>query len=399
MKRVNLTTALTAALVLLVFGLFRMSVKNTAPEGELTVGFIYDGDESTPYTYGFASAERALAEQFPGEVNILTMNNVPDSEMEYPVRDMIGQGCRILFTNSYSEQFKALAEENPDVQFCQVSFREMPDEEVPENYHTFKGEIYQARYVSGVAAGLKLKEMMSDAASSPKEPVIGYVAAYPTSEVISGFTAFLLGVRSVVPEAVMRVHYTNSWGNYALEKSCTKKLIDEGCMCISQHTDTIGPAVACEEAASKNDVFFVSYNQSMMGVAPTTALIACRINWTPYIIGAVRAVLDNTPIEKGIDGNRHGHDMSAGFDRDWVETADLNLHIAAADTREKLDETIAGLKKGTIQVFKGNYIGVSPEDESDTVDLRTPYTENRDSSFPTFHYILKDVVTVEDEGE
>ena len=91
--------------------------------------------------------------------------------------------------------------------------------------------------------------------------------------------------------------------------------------------------------------------------------------------------------------------MSAGFDRDWVQVTDLNLHIAAADTREKLDETIAGLKKGTIQVFKGNYIGVSPEDESDTVDLRTPYTENRDSSFPTFHYILKDVVTVEDEGE
>ena len=399
MKRVYLTASLTAALVLIAFGLFRMTVKDNALEGELTVGFIYDGDESTPYTHNFAGAERALLEQFPGKVNILSMSNVPDKEMEHPVRDMIGQGCRILFTNSYSEQFEELAKENPDVQFCQVSFREVPDEEAPENYHTFKGEIYEARYASGVAAGLKLKEMTESSGSEMTEPVIGYVAAYPTSEVISGFTAFLLGVRSVVPEAVMRVHYTNSWGNYALEKACTKNLIDEGCICISQHTDTIGPAVACEEAAGSRGVFFVSCNQSMADVAPTTALIACRINWTPYIIGAVRAVLDNTPIEKGIDGNRHGHDMSAGFDRDWVQVTDLNLHIAAADTREKLDETIAGLKKGTIQVFKGNYIGVSPEDESDTVDLRTPYTENRDSSFPTFHYILKDVVTVEDEGE
>ena len=142
-----------------------------------------------------------------------------------------------------------LAPEYPNIQFCQTSYMDMNGKTVPDNYHTFKGEAYQGRYVSGIAAGMKINQMIADGVITEDQALVGFVAAFPTSEVISGYTAFLLGVRSVVPKALMRVRYTETWSSYALEKSAAQKLIEDGCVVISQHTDTIGPAIACEEAA------------------------------------------------------------------------------------------------------------------------------------------------------
>jgi basic membrane protein A len=266
---------------------------------------------------------------------------------------------------------------------------------VPDNYHTFKGEAYQGRYVSGIAAGMKIKQMIKEGIITEDQALVGFVAAFPPSEVISGYTAFILGVRSVVPTATMRVTYTYTWSSYAQEKDAAQKLIDDGCIVLSQHTDTIGPAIACEEANDEKPVYFVGYNQSMSEVAPGSSLVTARICWEPYVLAAVDAVMNDKSIESEFSGKVHGTDVSAGFESDWVEMDDLNLQNAAPGTQEAMDEAINRFKQGRVDfVFKGDYTGVNPEDPSDTCDLRNGYIENENTSFPLFHYVLSDVITV-----
>ncbi len=362
----------------------------------LKVGFIYDNDESTPYTYNFSLAKDAIEKKYGDRVEIETCSNVLDDEMEEPLRDLADKGCDIIFFNGYSELVRELAPEYPNIQFCQTSYMDMSGQSVPANYHTFKGEAYQGRYVSGIAAGVKIRQMILDGIITEDEAIVGFVAAFPTSEVISGYTAFLLGVRSVVSQAVMHVCYTETWSSYALEKSAAQKLIGEGCVVISQHTDTIGPAIACEEASADRSIYFVGYNQSMSEVAPATSLVTSRICWEPYVLSAVEAVMMDKSIETIVTGRIHGTDVSAGFEKGWVEMIDLNLQVAAPGTQDAMNKAIERFKRGNGDfVFGGNYIGVDPDDPSDTWDLHNDYKENEKTSYPTFHYILKDVITID----
>ena len=395
MKRTYLLTLFTCIVMLAAFlGLFKVIHPSTGKD-MLKIGFIYDNDESTPYTYNFSLAKDALEKEYGEHVEILTCSNVLDEEMEEPLRDLATKGCDIIFFNGYSELVKELAPQYPDTQFCQASYMDMSGQSVPVNYHTFKGEAYQGRYVSGIAAGMKIKQMIDEGIIKEDEAIVGFVAAFPTSEVISGYTAFLLGVRSVVPQAVMQVSYTNTWSSYAQEKSAAQKLIKNGCVIISQHTDTIGPAIACEETSQKKEVYFVGYNQSMSEVAPGSSLVTSRICWEPYVLGAVDAVMNSREIEKHVDGNVHGTDITAGFEKGWVEIIDLNLQVCAPGTQKAMDEAIDKLKKGHVDfVFKGEYTGKNPDDASDTIDLRNGYIENESTSYPTFHYILDDVIEV-----
>ena len=202
-------------------------------------------------------------------------------------------------------------------------------------------------------------------------------------------------MRSIVPDAVMTVKYTYKWNDYLIEKKYAKQLIDEGCVIISQHSDTVGPAIACEETDVSTPVYLVSYNQSMADIAPTTYITGCKINWKPYVIGAVGAVMKGRPIEKAVKGNVVGNDMGAGFSEGWVEMLKLNEVIAAKGTREKIAQVIEGFKRGDIEVFKGDYIGVNVDDSDDVYDLSEGYKENNNSSAPTFKYILQDVITIE----
>ncbi len=396
MKRVYIATALTCLVILGAFiGIFRFLNLNEE-RTHLTVGFIYDNDESTAYTYNFSLARDALEKMYGSQVTIHTRSNVLDDRMEDPVRELAARGCDILFFNGYSDMVMELASEYPHIQFCQTSPMDMSGRSVPENYHTFKGEIYQGRYVSGIAAGMKLREMISEGIISEDQASIGFVAAFPTSESISGYTAFLLGARSVVPRTTMRVRYTGTWSSYALEKNAARQLIDEGCVILSLFTDTIGPAIACEEASVTRPVYFIGYSQSMRDVAPGTSLVATRICWEPYITAAVEALMTSRKIESAVRGHIHGNDVSAGFDRGWVEMVDLNQQLAAPGTEDAMNAAIEQFRRGkTDFVFRGEYTGVNPEDSSDTCDLRGGFTENADSSFPTFHYILSDVIILE----
>lgn len=400
MKRIYLITVLTCLAILAALICCFRILNLTGGKDHLTVGFIYDNDESTPYTYNFSLAKDAVEKKYKEKVDILTCSNVLDDEMEEPIRELADNGCDVIFFNGYSDLVMKLAPEYPDIQFCQTSYMDMSGKSVPANYHTFKGEAYQGRYISGIAAGMKIEEMISNEIITKDQAIVGFVAAFPTPEVISGYTAFLLGVRSVVPSAVMRVYYTQTWSSYAQEKNAAEKLIDEGCVIISQHTDTIGPAIACEETTEEPahiPVYFVGYNQSMSEVAPATSLVTSRICWDPYVVSAVDAVMAEKNIEDVLYGHGkiHGNDVSAGFENGWVEMDDLNLQAAAFGTKRAMDIAIDRFKRGTVDfVFKGDYTGIDPNDPSDTIDLRNGYIENENSSYPTFHYILKDVITV-----
>ena len=397
MKRVYLLTALTCTVIMAAFICCFRILNLSGGRDHIKVGFIYDNDESTPYTYNFSLAKDALEKKYPDRVEIESRSNVLDEDMEEPLRELADGGCDIIFFNGYSTLVRDLATQYPNTEFCQASYMDMSDQEVPANYHTFKGEAYQGRYVSGIAAGMKIQQLISDGIITDDEAIVGFVAAFPTSEVISGYTAFLLGVRSVVPTAVMHVCYTHTWSSYALEKASAVQLINEGCVIISQHTDTIGPAIACEEAITHSPVYFVGYNQSMSEVAPGASLVTSRICWEPYVLSAVAAVLSEKEIESFVSGDIHGTDTCAGFEKGWVEMVDLNQQVCAPGTQEAMNSAIDKFKRGNTDiVFKGDYTGVNPDDPSDTIDLRNGYTENADTSYPLFNYILKDVITIDE---
>ncbi len=396
MKKPWIPTLIVCAAVLLAAALITGYGTDRARDSLMKVGFIYSEDESTPYTANFVQAQRALAAEFGEKVQILQRSNVLSRDCEQPLRDLIREGCELLFINLDSDIPITMAREFPGVQFCQVSLPGITLDGTPENYHTFNGEISQARYVSGIAAGMKLRQMLDSGALRAEDALIGFVGANDSPEVVSGYTAFLLGARSVAPEARMRVRYTGSWGNFNTEKEQTRRLIEEGCVIIGQHVNTTASAVACEEAvAAGHTVFHVGYHQSMMDVAPSCALVSIRTNWAPYILEAARAVMEGKIIEETVQGHAHGRDMSAGFENGWVEMLELNRFIAADGTAEKMERAIDGLKRGRIRVFSGNYTGVNPRNPGDVIDLNAGYTEYQNSSNPSFCYLLQGYIETE----
>ncbi len=395
-KKKIIATAIICLLALLTVSIFTGFWKKQEDRVQLKVGFICSEDESTPYTYNFLQGQYALTEQFGNRVQVFVRSNVHENVIEESMRELIRKGCRILFINEDTEVPLQLAAEYPSVQFCQISMPTISTEGQPDNYHTFNGEIYQARYVAGIVAGMKLREMIDSGVILPENAVVGYVAANRSAEVISGYTAFLLGVRNVTPDAVMKVKYTGHWSNFPMEKEAAQALIEEGCVILSHHTNTMAPGVACEDAFSRgNRVYFVGYHESMMDIAPSSALVSIRTNWIPYILQATEAVMQREDIETVVKGHLHGNDISAGFDEDWVQMLELNKHLAAPGTEEKMLSTIEAFRAGKVDVFRGNYTGISLTDPADVIDLNKGYTEHRDSSSPSFHYILRDYITVE----
>ncbi len=397
-KTLYLITIVTSVLMIMSFATYRIirDGSDTSKEA-IIVGFVYDGDESTPYTANFIKAQKALERKLGKKVKIHVKSNILDKDgVEQALADLVDSRCDIIFTTSfgYGEATKKYAGMYPDIQFCQATCLNANDDPAYGNYHTFMGEIYEGRYITGAIAGMKLQEMIDNGTITKEEAKIGYVAAYPIAEVISGYTAFLLGARSECPDAVMEVKYTNTWSSYTIEKSCADKLIDDGCVLISQHSNTTGPAVACEERYAEKTVYHVGYNQSMIDVAPTTSMISCRINWESYVIGACEAVLADEKIEDYVEGVVHGNDIGAGFDKGWVDILELNSLIAAPGSQEKIDELKKKFVHDDIDVFRGDYTGVDPEDPSKTIDLKNGYKENEKYSAPTFSYVLKDVITI-----
>ena len=378
---------------LLSFGIH--SATNTETK-QIKVGFIFVGDEITPYTKNFMKARDHVIEVYGDQVTCVTKYNVSEDQIEGPLQELVEEKCDYIIAASYGygPKVKEVAAQHPEIQFCVPTGDNANTDPVISNYHNFLGTIYQGRYICGVIAGEKLKEMINSGVITPEQAKIGYVAAFPFAEVISGYTSFYLGVRSVVPEATMLVKYTDTWSDYALEKQVATELIDQGCVVISQHSDTVGPATACENADGDIPVYHVGYNQSMTDIAPTRSLVSCSVDYSYYFEQSVYALLQGKRIEDCIDGKVYGQDAMAGIEKGWVRILDINHAILPENIDAVVDDTMMKMENGEIRVFSGPFTGTNPYGETDRIDLTTPFIENETSSSPAFAYVLDDVVTV-----
>lgn len=319
----------------------------------VTAGFIYMGDEADSYTANFVKAQRELEKLYDEQINVVARFNVPLDMAEEVMNELCQAQCDIIFVTSeaYCEISEKISQKYADVQICQVASSNTDADLSSNNYHTFSGRISEGRYIAGAAAGLKLKELIDNGTITVDEARIGFLGAYPLPEVTSGYNAFLMGVQSVVPEAVMTVKFTNSWSSYHLEKLKTQELIDEGCIIISHQTDTSAPAAACEETDASQHIFLISYNESMRDIAPTTYLTGTRINWLPYVLGAVEAIYANRDIEHCVKGDTDGNNICGGIDRDWVQVLDINEFSAAEGTDELVAELSRKLKRHKLSII------------------------------------------------
>lgn len=309
-----------------------------AADGEVKAGFIFLHDENSTYDLNFLNAAKQACENLGIECVIKT--NIPEGQECYEAAcELADTGCNFIFADSFGHEDYMIeaAKEYPDVQFCHATGTKAHTEGL-DNFQNAFAAIYDGRFLAGVAAGMKLNEMIEAGEIKPEEAKIGYVGAYTYAEVISGYTSFFLGARYICPTATMEVTFTGSWYDETAEKEGANKLIENGCVLISQHADSMGAPTACETAGVPN----VSYNGSTESACPNTFIVSSRINWVPYFEYAMNCV-------------KNGEDIAA----DWCGTlengavvlTDLGATAVAEGTAEKLEEVKAALIDGSLHVF------------------------------------------------
>ena len=314
------------------------SKDDSAAGGDFKVGFICLHDENSTYDKNFIDAANAACEQLGVEAVIKT--NIPEGQECYDAAaELVDAGCGIVFADSFGhEDFMIQAAKDfPEVQFCHSTGTKAHTENLA-NYHNAFASIYEGRYLAGVAAGMKINEMIDAGTITADEAKMGYVGAYTYAEVVSGYTSFFLGARSVCESVTMEVTFTGSWYDEALEKEAANKLINEGCVLVSQHADSMGAPTACEKAGVPN----VSYNGSTQEACPNTFIVSSRIDWTPYYVYAIKAAQNGEAIDV---------DWTGSLETGSVVLTDINKEVAAEGTADKIAEVTEQLKSGDIQVF------------------------------------------------
>lgn len=301
-------------------------------------GFICLHDENSTYDKNFIDAANAACEELGVEAIIKT--NVPEGQECYDAAaELVDSGCGIIFADSFGHEDYMIqaAKEFPDVQFCHSTGTKAHTEGL-DNYHNAFASIYQGRYLAGIAAGMKLNEMIEKGDITADQAKIGYVGAFTYAEVVSGYTSFFLGARSVCESATMDVTFTGSWYDETLEKEGATKLIDGGCVLLSQHADSMGAPTACENAGVPD----VSYNGSTIESCPETFIVSSRIDWVPYYEYAIQAAQNGEAIDTDWTG-----DLETGS----VQLTEINENVAAEGTAEAIEEAKAKLIDGSLQVF------------------------------------------------
>ena len=326
------------ALLLVVLSVFGMAAcgNTQSDEPTLKVGFIFLHDENSTYDKNFIDAAKIACENM--NVEMIQKTQIPESNACYDaaIELIETDGCSIIFADSFGHEsfLMEAAKEHPEVQFCHATGTQAHTAGLA-NFHNAFAHIYEGRYLAGVVAGLKLKEMMD--ADPTIVPKMGYVGAFTFAEVISGYTSFYLGAKSIVPEVTMDVKFTGSWYDEAKEKQAAQALIDNGCVLISQHADSMGAPTACESAGVPN----VSYNGSTAAACPNTFLVSSRINWVPYFEYMIGQVQKGEAIDT---------DWAGDLENGAVAMTELGAAVAPG-TAEKLAEVKAQLIAGEINVF------------------------------------------------
>ena len=310
-----------------------------AAEGTTAVkaGFICLHDENSTYDKNFIDAAKAACDAMGVEYVIKT--NIPEGQECYEAAcELVDSGCNFIFADSFGHEDYMIqaAMEFPEVQFCHATGTKAHTEGVA-NFHNAFASIYEGRYLAGIAAGLKLNEMIDNGEITADQAKIGYVGAFTYAEVISGYTSFFLGARSVCPTATMEVTFTGSWYDETAEKEGANKLIADGCVLISQHADSMGAPTACETAGVPN----ISYNGSTINQCPNTFIVSSRINWEPYFTYAMGCVANGEAIATDWTGS-----IATGS----VELTELGTS-AAEGTQEAIDAAKAAFASGELHVF------------------------------------------------
>lgn len=328
----------------------------------MKVGFIFLHDENSTYDLNFINAAEAACKKLGmTEDQYMLKKNVPEGQECYDAAaDLADAGCNIIFADSFGHEDFMIqaAKEFPDVQFCHATGTKAHTEGL-DNYHNAFASIYEGRYLAGVAAGMKLNQMIEDGKITEDGAKMGYVGAYTYAEVISGYTSFYLGAKSVCPSVTMDVTFTGSWYDETAEKEAAHKLItDDGCVLISQHADSMGAPTECEDQGVPD----VSYNGSTVDACPNTFIISSRINWEPYYEYAIKACAAGEKIDA---------DWTGTLQTGSVEITEVNDKAAAPGTTEKLEEVKKALEDGSVHVFDTANFTVTKDDKTNvnaTVD-------------------------------
>ncbi len=308
-----------------------------ADMSSVKAGFIFLHDENSTYDLNFLNAAKEACEKLG--VECVTKTNIPEGQECYEAAcELADAGCNFIFADSFGHEDYIIeaAKEYPDIQFSHATGTKAHTENL-SNYHNAFASIYDGRYLAGIAAGMKLNEMIDNGDITADQAKIGYVGAYTYAEVISGYTSFFLGARSVCPTATMEVTFTGSWYDETAEKEGANKLIEDGCVLISQHADSMGAPTACETAGVPD----VSYNGSTASACPNTFLVSSRVNWEPYFEYAMTCVANGTAIDTDWCGN-----LETGS----VELSELGS-CAAEGTQEAIDAAKADIIAGNLHVF------------------------------------------------
>lgn len=311
---------------------------DAAVPADFKAGFIFLHDENSSYDLNFINAALEACEKLG--VEYLFKKNISEDQSCYDAAaELVDEGCTFIFADSFGHEPFLLqaAKEFPEVQFCHATGTKAHTEGLA-NYHNAFASIYEGRFLGGVAAGLKLNQMIEEGTITEDEAKLGYIGAYPYAEVKSGYTSFFLGARYVCPSVTMDVTFTNSWYDPTLEKEAAVKLINNGCVVISEHADSMGAPTECEAQG----VPFVFYNGSAAEDCPNTFIIASRINWAPYFEYAMTAAMN---------GEEIAADWTGTVATDSVVMTELNENVAAPGTAEKLEEVKAALADGSLKVF------------------------------------------------
>ena len=327
-----------------------------ATAAKVKVGFITLHDENSTYDLNFINAaKKAIEDLGLTKDDYILKTNVPEGQECYETAmDMVDNGCNIIFADSFGHEPYMIdaAKENPDVQFCHSTGTRAHTEGLA-NYHNAFASIYEGRYLAGIAAGMKLNEMIEAGKFTAEEAKMGYVGAFTYAEVVSGYTSFYLGAKSICPTVTMEVTFTGSWYDETLEKTGAELLIDRGCKLISQHADSFGAPTACQNAGVPN----VSYNGSTKNVGADTYIISSRIDWAPYYEYAIKAVMNGTAIDADWTGT-----LATGS----VVLEELNTDVAAAGTAEAIEAAKAKLESGELHVFDVSTFTTKADDTMNT---------------------------------
>ncbi len=306
---------------------------------EVKVGFIFLHDENSTYDKNFMDAAKAACEELG--VEYAQKTQIPESTACYDaaVELIEVDECNIIFADSFGHEafLMQAAEEYPEVEFCHATGTQAHTANLA-NFHNAFASIYEGRFLAGVAAGMKLNEMIEAGDIKAEEAKMGYVGAFTFAEVISGYTSFYLGAKSVCPSVTMDVKFTGSWYDEQKEKEAAQALINGGCVLISQHADSMGAPTACETAGVPN----VSYNGSTVAACPNTFIVSSRINWAPYFKYMVECVQK---------GEKIAVDWTGTIETGSVVLTEVNEKAAAEGTAAKIEEVKAKLLDGSLKVF------------------------------------------------